>query len=98
MRQRKILTNEPNVLFLLSGWGVGWERLKRLQQEAKLPNVRIIERVPEEHLDDFLAAADVWIIPYRKQMAGISAPSRLYNLLAIGRPIIALASPTPSTP
>ena len=87
------LINEPNVLFLLSGWGVGWERLKRLQQEAKLPNVRIIERVPEEHLDGFLAAADVWIIPYRKHMAGISVPSRLYNLLAIGRPIIALAEP-----
>jgi colanic acid biosynthesis glycosyl transferase WcaI len=87
------LTNEPNILFLLSGWGVGWERLKRLQQEATLPNVRIIERVPEEHLDDFLAAADIWIIPYRKHMAGISVPSRLYNLLAIGRPIIALAEP-----
>ena len=39
-------------------------------------------------LEAFLSAADVWLIPYRKNVAGVSVPSRFYNLLAIGRPVI----------
>jgi glycosyltransferase involved in cell wall biosynthesis len=30
----------------------------------------------------------LWIIPYRKDAAGVSVPSRLYNLLAIGRAVV----------
>jgi glycosyltransferase involved in cell wall biosynthesis len=89
----RMLADDDRISFLLSGWGVGWDRLKRMQQDAQLPNVRLAERVPAEELDDFLAAADAWIIPYRKGMSGISVPSRLFNLLAIGRPIFVLSEP-----
>jgi glycosyltransferase involved in cell wall biosynthesis len=73
---------------MLSGWGIGFDRLKAMQSEAKLPNVSLVERVPEQDLEAFLSAADVWLIPYRKDLAGVSVPSRFYNLLAIGRPVI----------
>lgn len=89
----RALAGDERICFLLSGWGVGWDRLKRMQQDEKLPNVRIVERVPAAQLDDFLASADAWIIPYRKGMSGISVPSRLFNLLAIGRPILVLSEP-----
>jgi len=87
------LGDTPRVQFMLSGWGIGWQRLKALQDAAQLPNVTIVERVPDAQLDDFLASAEAWIIPYRKTMCGVSVPSRFYNLLAIGRPIIALSEP-----
>jgi glycosyltransferase involved in cell wall biosynthesis len=38
-----------------------------------------------------LSAADVWVIPYRRNVAGVSVPSRFYNLLAVGRPVILVA-------
>ena len=82
------LRDEAGVHFLLSGWGIGFERLKQLQSEAKLQNVTLIDRVADDELDAFLAAADVWLIPYRKDAAGVSVPSRFYNLLAVGRPVI----------
>ncbi len=85
------LAGDDRIVFMLSGWGVGWERLTALQKLTQLPNVQVVERVPEEQLEDFLTAADLWIIPYRRNMAGISVPSRLGNLLAIGRPILALS-------
>ena len=44
--------------------------------------------MPEEGLEAFLAAANVWLIPYRRDFAGVSVPSRFYNLLAVGRPVI----------
>jgi colanic acid biosynthesis glycosyl transferase WcaI len=87
------LKHEPDIHFLLSGWGVGYERLKQLQAEARLTNVTLVDRVADGDLERFLAAADAWIIPYRKNVAGISVPSRFYNLLAVGRPVILVSEP-----
>jgi glycosyltransferase involved in cell wall biosynthesis len=89
----RLLREEADIHFLLSGWGIGFERLKRLQAEAGLPNVTFVERVEERHLESFLVAADIWIIPYRKHVAGVSVPSRFYNLLAVGRPVILVSEP-----
>jgi colanic acid biosynthesis glycosyl transferase WcaI len=89
----RLLQADPAIHFLLSGWGVGFEKLRVLQSEAKLPNVTLVERVPEESLEQFLSAADVWIIPYRKNVAGVSIPSRFYNLLAVGRPVVLVSEP-----
>ncbi|MCA6121803.1 glycosyltransferase family 4 protein [Bradyrhizobium sp. WSM 1704] len=84
----RILRNETNIHFLLSGWGVGWKQLGELQSADRLPNVTLLDPVPAEQLVEFLSAADLWTIPYRRNMAGVSIPSRLYNLLAIGRAVM----------
>jgi colanic acid biosynthesis glycosyl transferase WcaI len=89
----RLLRDDPEIHFLLSGWGIGFERIKQLQSTANLPNVTLVERVPEQDLEQFLAAADIWLIPYRKDLAGVSVPSRFYNLLAIGRPVLLLSEP-----
>lgn len=84
----RLLRNEQNIHFVLSGWGIGWTELKALQASEKLENVTLLDPVPEDQLADFLAAADVWLIPYRHNVAGVSIPSRLYNFLAVGRAVI----------
>jgi glycosyltransferase involved in cell wall biosynthesis len=84
----RLLRGDKDIHFLLSGWGVGFDQLKAMQSVAKLPNVTLVYRVEDDQLETFLSAADVWIIPYRKNVAGVSVPSRFYNLLAIGRPVI----------
>jgi colanic acid biosynthesis glycosyl transferase WcaI len=89
----RLLQDDPEIHFLLSGWGVGFDQLKALQAEASLANVTVLERVPEENLEEFLSAADVWLIPYRQNVAGVSVPSRFYNLLAVGRPVIIISEP-----
>ena len=89
----RLLRNEDAVHFLLSGWGVGFERLKQLQSETNLRNVTLIERVADDKLEQLLSAANVWIIPYRRKVVGVSVPSRFYNLLAVGRPVILISEP-----
>jgi colanic acid biosynthesis glycosyl transferase WcaI len=64
-----------------------------MQSEANLANVTLVDRVTDEDLEAFLAAADVWVIPYRKDVSGVSVPSRFYNLLAVGRPVILVSEP-----
>ncbi|WP_334385288.1 glycosyltransferase family 4 protein [Bradyrhizobium sp. AZCC 2262] len=84
----RLLRESRDIHFLLSGWGIGFDQLRAMQAEAKLPNVTLVDRVEDDQLETFLSAADVWIIPYRRNAAGVSVPSRFYNLLAIGRPVI----------
>jgi colanic acid biosynthesis glycosyl transferase WcaI len=87
----RLLRDDPDIHFLLSGWGIGFERLKQMQSQATLPNVSLVDRVPDENLEAFLSAANLWLIPYRRNVAGVSVPSRFYNLLAVGRPVLIVA-------
>jgi glycosyltransferase involved in cell wall biosynthesis len=89
----RLLRDDADIHFLLSGWGIGFERLKQMQSDAALPNVGLIDRVEDNDLEEFLSAANLWLIPYRKNVAGVSVPSRFYNLLAVGRPVILVSEP-----
>ncbi|UFX47828.1 glycosyltransferase family 4 protein [Bradyrhizobium sp. 41S5] len=89
----RLLRDERDIHFLLSGWGMGFARLKEMQAEAQLANVTLVERVADGELDALLSSADVWLIPYRRNVAGVSVPSRFYNLLAAGRPVILVSEP-----
>ena len=40
-----------------------------------------------------LAAADVHVVPLRKGLAHASVPSKLYSILAAGRPVVASVDP-----
>ncbi len=89
----RLLQGESDIHFLLSGWGMGFERLREMQSDARLGNVTLVDRVADAELDALLSSADVWLIPYRKDVAGVSVPSRFYNLLAAGRPVILVSEP-----
>jgi glycosyltransferase involved in cell wall biosynthesis len=88
MEAARILKDNTDIQFMLSGEGVGWSKIKEMQAASPLPNVTLVERVPDAELESFLCAADTWIIPYRSNNTGVSVPSRLYNLLAVGRPVV----------
>jgi glycosyltransferase involved in cell wall biosynthesis len=86
-----LLKDEKDIQILLSGWGSGWKQLTELSATNPLDNVTLVEPVPESALEEFLSAPDVWVISYRRNVVGVSVPSRIYNLLAVGRPIIVAA-------
>jgi colanic acid biosynthesis glycosyl transferase WcaI len=89
----RLLRDDPDIHFLLSGWGVGFESLRNKQSKMGLPNVALVDRVEQQDLESLLSAADVWIVPYRQNAAGVSIPSRFYNLLAVGRPVVIVSEP-----
>jgi putative colanic acid biosynthesis glycosyltransferase WcaI len=89
----RLLKENSDIHFLLSGWGMGWDELNALQAKEQLDNVSLLPPAPQADLVAFLSSADVWIIPYRRNIRGVSIPSRLYNLLAVGRAIIVAAEP-----
>ena len=62
---------------------------RRRPQRAALPNVRFFPYQPKARLIDSFAAADVFIVSLKRGLAGFIVPSKLYGILAAGRPFIA---------
>ncbi len=85
------LSGHRDILFLVVGDGGEKEALMRRASAMKLDNVQFRPLQPMERLSELLATADVAIVPQRPGVRDIVLPSKLSNLLASGRPIIAAA-------
>lgn len=72
-------------------WFIGYGG-KAAQIEAS-SNVHILPRQPREVLGEMLSSADVIVIAFVPGMTGLSVPSRMYNVMAAGTAIIAMAEP-----
>jgi len=86
----KLLEDEKDVHFLFIGEGSGKAEVVARASELELENVTFCTFVDRAELNTSLNAADVSVLAFKKGMAGISVPSRLYNLMAAGKPILAL--------
>jgi glycosyltransferase involved in cell wall biosynthesis len=82
------LRDEP-VTFLFVGEGGAKPGLVARAGERGLPNVRFLPYQPKARLGDSLTAADLHLIPMRRGLAGCMVPSKLYGILAAGRPYVA---------
>jgi colanic acid biosynthesis glycosyl transferase WcaI len=85
-----LLAGEKSLVFLLFGDGVERERLA--QRAAGMGNVRMYPFEEPAHLNELLNAADIHVLPQRKDAEGAVLPSKLGGILASGRPVIATAS------
>jgi colanic acid biosynthesis glycosyl transferase WcaI len=88
------LRADPEIQMLFIGNGAKRDWLERAAIERELTNVRILPFQPREQLAVSLGACDVAIVSFAHGMAGVSVPSRMYNIMASGRPIIAVADAT----
>jgi colanic acid biosynthesis glycosyl transferase WcaI len=79
----------PDVVFLLVGDGVRREPLEADARERCLSNVRFLPYQPRERMRDSYATADVFLVSLKRGLAGYIVPSKLYGILAAGRPYIA---------
>jgi colanic acid biosynthesis glycosyl transferase WcaI len=85
------LRDDPEILFAVVGEGFKAGDLKAEASNRGLPNVRFIPFQPYADLPRLLASADVLLVPLDKKKSRLSVPSKLYNFMAAGRPILGLA-------
>ncbi len=81
------LRHRTDVVFVINGGGSERPRLEALAEG--LPNVRFASFQPPERLPQVLATGDVHVIALRRGLARSSVPSKLYSILAAGRPVLA---------
>ncbi|MFN0027876.1 MAG: glycosyltransferase family 4 protein [Acidimicrobiales bacterium] len=88
---RALEHSHPDVCFVFNGEGSGRAELQR--SAAGLGNVRFVDYQPKERLAEVLAAGDLHLVPLRRGLAHASVPSKLYSILAAGRPVLASVDP-----
>jgi glycosyltransferase involved in cell wall biosynthesis len=86
----EILSHDQSIHFLLIGWGAKKKWAIQRQAERNIRNLTILDPLPPEDLCEGLNACSVSIISLAQGMSGISVPSRIYNVLASGKPILAV--------
>ena len=71
--------------------GDGAQRQRLEAAAANIPNVRFLPFFPANQISSVLAAADAHIITIKRGLEGVVVPSKMYGILAAGKPIVAVA-------
>lgn len=85
------LRAERDIAFVVVGDGGEKDLLIRQAAMRGLDNLQFRPLQPMERLGELLATADVAVIPQKVGVADIVLPSKLANILASGRPVVAAA-------
>jgi len=72
--------------------GDGAQRATLEAAAARSTNVRFLPFFPSSKIASVLAAGDAHVITIKRGLEGVVVPSKMYGILAAGRPIVALAS------
>jgi len=71
--------------------GDGAQRLQIEAAAASSGNTRFLEFFPASKVSSVLAAADAHVVTVKRGLEGVVVPSKMYGILAAGKPIIAVA-------
>jgi len=84
-----VLKEIKDIFFLLIGEGASKEKLIKMAASLNLNNIKFLTYQEKKDLVFSLNAAHVHLIPLKKGMKGIIVPSKVYGIMASGRPFIA---------
>jgi len=82
----KLLQAEPGLRFVFVGGGKRRADVERYIAEHKLTSASWFDYVPREQLGLSLSAADLHLISLKETVEGIMVPSKLFGIMAAGRP------------
>ncbi len=86
----KKLKDHDDIIFLFAGDGAKRKWVEEEKKKWELHNLVQLGPYSRKDQQHVLNASDVSLIALIKGMRGISMPSRFYNILASGRPVIAI--------
>ena len=87
----RLLQDREDIAFVICGEGPNRLKLERLAKG--LGNVVFRDLQPEARIGDLLTMADIHLLPQLHDAEDLVLPSKLGNMLASGRPVIATVRP-----
>ncbi len=81
----------PSQRFVFIGGGSGMDQLEALT--AGSPNVTFLGYQSRERLAESLSAGDIHLVTLLPPFDGLIAPSKIYGIMAAGRPIVFVGNP-----
>lgn len=89
-----LLADVPEIHIVFQGDGVRKPALEERTRALGLSNVSFLPFQPKERLSESFASADVFIVSLQVDLVGYIVPSKLYGILAAGRPFVAAVAGT----
>ena len=86
----ELLRTEVNLKFVFLGSGPTKSSLVEQARQSDLNNVCFLESRPAQEIPALVAAADIVLVPLKMYITG-AVPSKLYEAMASGRPVILVA-------
>jgi glycosyltransferase involved in cell wall biosynthesis len=84
-----LVRDVPEIQVVFVGEGVNKAPLQARAAALGLTNITFLPFTPKERLGESFASADIFIVSLQRGLAGYIVPSKLYGILASGRPYIA---------
>jgi colanic acid biosynthesis glycosyl transferase WcaI len=88
MAARKLASDGVGLVFV----GDGAQRARVQAAAAGSDNIRFLDYFPSAKIPSVLAAADAHVITVKRGLEGVVVPSKMYGILAAGKPIVAVAT------
>ncbi len=89
LKAAEILRNE-DIGFVFVGGGANRASLEA--SAADSPNVRFLPFRPADQVPHVMLAGNLQVVTVRRGLEGVAVPSKLYSILAAGRPVLAVAA------
>jgi putative colanic acid biosynthesis glycosyltransferase WcaI len=83
------LRDDPEIHFLIVGDGAARPSLETKARARGLANVTFLGYRSKDELSDALGAADLHVVGLRRGLEGLIVPSKMYGVMAAGKPFIA---------
>jgi glycosyltransferase involved in cell wall biosynthesis len=91
IRAAMLLRDVDDLAVAIVGGGTRRRELEELARALAAENVTFLDYQPRELLPLSLSAAHVHVVGLARGLSGYVVPSRLYGILAVGRPVIVAA-------
>jgi colanic acid biosynthesis glycosyl transferase WcaI len=85
------LKSQPGYRFVFIGDGPHKQKLMAQVESSNLSNVTFLNSMPNPEIPALLASADLIVVPLGMHIPG-AVPSKLYEAMASGRPLVLIAS------
>lgn len=87
----RLLVDLPDLRFLIVGDGARREWLESELRKEPLPSLVLLPYQPRSVVPQIYATSDVCLVPLKRGTAQETFPSKIYTIMAAGRPVIASA-------
>jgi glycosyltransferase involved in cell wall biosynthesis len=89
-----LLQSRERLIVAIVGDGARRQPLQEMAARRGLTNVRFFPYQPKELLDESFATADAFLVSLKQGLEGYIVPSKVYGILASGRPFVAAVDPS----
>ena len=98
LRAMEHLNDEEEIQFLFIGGGAQMQALKDTAVDRHLNHLMFKPYQPREQLSESLGVPDLHLVVLRPELEGFIVPSKIYGILAAGKPTVFIGDPLGEIP